>query len=320
MKRLLYIVLTATLLALPRVAPAQAPPSLDCAEYVVPEERNDPSRLALRGVACFEAGQYLRALRHYRRARELSDANLLNAAIGRTFQELGYPFIARRYYRDYLNGPIEESDGRAKIEARLQSVEAELADAARVRIESAPPGTTVFVVIENQHHEELGVTPLDLEMRAGRYDFVFERDGYVTHTSHVNVGSKQDRIVRAELVAEGAAFSVSGRQLRRTGIIAMGAALPMLVAGPALYFVGRNERGAVDELPQRERLDASRSAVTMQNVGIVLTAAGVVTLGAGLTVFLLGRRADADTSAADEKAWRWVPYVDHRTAGIHLQF
>ncbi len=294
-------------------------PANECSEYVPAEERQDAQRLAMRGVDCFEAGQYTVALRHYRRARTLSDANLLNAALGRTFQELGYPAIARRYYRDYLRGKIEDSEGRAKIEARLEAVETALKSSSRVRIESSPPGATVFVIIDGNHWEELGDAPLDLDMRAGKHSFVIQREGYVTHTAQVDVGTKQHRIVRAELVEDGAAFAVSGQRLRRSGIIAMGASVPFLIAGPALYFVGRNQRGAVDELPVSERPDATKRAVALQNWGIVSTVVGTAALGTGLALYLVGsaaNRPDDDSDPESEPSSHVLPYTDGRTAGF----
>lgn len=330
-----HIACVALLLTLSRTAAAQAPPptetvtSVECSEYVPPEERKDPTRLALRGVACFEAKQYLLALRHYRRARELSDANLLNAAIGRTFQELGYPFIARRYYRDYLHGKIEDTQGRAKIEARLAAVEEDLKNnGARVRVESSPPGATVYVVIDGSHWEELGATPLDLDMRPGKHSFIVERKGYVTHSAQIDIGKKQDRIVQARLVEEGAAFAVSGLHLRRSGIITMGAAVPFLIVGPSLYFIGRNQRGAVDELPAPERPDATHRATQLQSVGIVATVVGVAALGTGLTLYLAGRSVDHPDGPAPSTKTRtkakgktsWIPYFGTRSAGVLVRF
>ena len=36
--------------------------------------------------------------------------NLLNAAIGRTFHELGYPALAREYYRAFLSGQVDDDN------------------------------------------------------------------------------------------------------------------------------------------------------------------------------------------------------------------
>lgn len=321
MTRSLAISFFLVLTALPCLAHSQTEPAaLECSEYVPPEERKDTKRLALRGVACFEAGNYLVALRHYRRAREFSDANLFNAALGRTFQELGYPFIAERYYRDYLSGKIEDSASRAKIEDRLSVVEKEIDDAARVRFQSSPPGAVVYVVIEDTHREELGETPLDLRMQPGRHTFVVEREGYVSHTMQVDAGSKQNRVVNAELVEEGAAFDVSGRRLRRTGIITMGASVPLLAIGSSLYLIGRNKRGAVDEQPAGERADARADAMRMQSGGIATTVVGIATLGTGLTLYLVGRSADAPVDAPVKKESSIHPYTDGRTVGLVVSF
>lgn len=290
---------------LPQLGFAQEP--VECSKFVPAEERRDPKRLALRGVACFEAQKYLIALRHYRRARELSDANLLNAALGRTFHELGYPYIARRYYRDYLNGKIEDSEGGDKIRARLESVEAELEKAPRVRVESSPPGATIFLVIEGEHREDLGETPMEVQMKPGKHTFEVERKGYITYSEVVDAGSKQDRIVNARMVREDATFPVAGKSMRQAGIVTMVAAVPFVAGGTTLYFIGRNERSR-----------------PMQNWGIGLTVVGVAAAGTGLTLYLLGRAADApdadDDGPPKQKKAQFAPYLDGRTAGVVLTF
>lgn len=287
-----------------------------CTEFVAAEERDSPQRLALRGVACFEAGEYLHALRHYRRARELSASNLFDAAIGRTFQELGYHFIARRYYRDYLSGRHNDGDSQAKIEQRLAEVEAQLAeDGSKVRVTSTPPGAAVFVVIENTHWEPLGVTPIDIEVRPGKHTFVVDQPGYLTHSTQVDVGAKQDRVIKADLVHTDTPLGTSKNKLRQTGMITMGASLPFLVVGPSLYFIGKNNRGAVEELPRDAQEQATRNATRVQSLGIVTTVVGVAALGTGVALYFLGKPAEQPPAEAT-----LTPYIGLGEFGVTYRF
>jgi hypothetical protein len=284
-------------------APLPDDPELECSEYVPPEDRKDPERLALRGVACFEAGEYLLALRHYRQARELSDENLLNAAIGRTFQELGYPFMARRYYRDYLGGHIDASQGRQRIEERLNSVEAQLAhDAGEVKITSAPPGTEVYLVVAETHREPLGPTPLTVKMLPGEHRFVLEDDGYLPQTHDVKVQPGASRELNTEMVDEEAAFAVSGRTLRRAGIITMASGTPLVATGTALWLVGHRQKKDAEEITgditrNEEIMKGSR----LQRWGLVSGVVGVTALATGFVLWWAGHSNDASSTTPDDE-------------------
>lgn len=299
-------------------APAYAQQADECVEYVAPEELDSPQRLALRGVACFEAGEYLHALRHYRRARELTASNLFDAAIGRTFHELGYGFIARRYYRDYLAGRHNDGENQAKIEQRLHDVDAQLAaEGSTVRVTSSPPGANLFVVIEDTHWEPLGVTPIDIDLRPGKHTFIIEQPGYLTHSTTVDIGSKQDRVVKAELVSTAAPIATPKNQLRHTGLITMAASVPFLVVGPSMYFIGKNQRAAALELSTESGEAATQRATRLQSVGIAASVVGVAALGTGVALYLLGRPSTPDDSA---EANFITPFVGPREVGVSFRF
>jgi len=301
-----------------------SPADVECADYLVPEERKDPELLALRGVACFEAGEYLTALRHYREAKQLSNSNLLNAAIGRVFQELGYPFIARRYYRDYLDGPIDEGEGRQRIEQRLATVEEELgAKAKNVTVSSSPPEAEIFLVVDEHHWEDLGRTPLTVRLTPGSHRFVVRREGYLAQTRDVNVGPATNHpVVDAELVATDAAFGVSGRKLRRSGALAMAGSVPLIAAGTALFVVGSMKRADAQERDGDRRRELLDSGAKFQQSGAVLGVLGLATLATGGVLYWFGRPKEApsgDEESAPEQV-RIQPVIGLGQVGVSLRF
>lgn len=334
---LLSLLIVACSLAVAEVASAQdesaetaasteaepAETSLDCTDYVPPEERADVERLALRGVTCFEAGEYLTALRHYRRASELSDANLLNAAIGRTFQELGYPFIARSYYRDYLAGKVEESQGRQKIKGRLKTVEEQLASkGSTVRVESYPPDADVYVVVEESHWEDLGRTPIEVEMLPGKYTFVVKKEGFMSHTQTVPVAGGLNRTVDTELVSEDATFDVSGKEMRRAGVITMAAGIPLIAGGTVLYLVGSNKRSAGRDLGGRAGDEEIMEGAGLQQWGLAAGVVGVLAVGTGAGLYLVGRGTDRSTPLDEGEKGNagWAPIIGPAHVGVRVRF
>lgn len=306
--------------------PSPAKPSLECSEYVPPEERNDPKRLALRGVACFEAKDYLTALRHYRRARELSDANLLNAAIGRTFQELGYPFFARRYFRDYLGGQIDASQGRQRIKKRLDDVEKQLdEEAAEIELKSTPSGAEVYLVVRDTHRESIGRTPITVKMLPGEHRFVVEREGYIPEEHDVRVAKGGSRTVQSKLVDSDAAFSVSGRTLRRAGIVTMGAGTPLLATGAALWIVGRQKKSDAESLGQPARDEQIMRGSTLQQWGLVSGIVGVTALTTGFVLWWSGRHVGGDGAPTEDpqkpsSSVRITPIITFDSIGIGGRF
>lgn len=297
---------------------------MECSEYVPAEERKSAERLALRGVACFESGEYLTALRHYREAKLLSGSNLLNAAIGRVFQELGYPFIAQRYYRDYLSGRTDVGEGRQRIEQRLEAVETELdGEGKEVVISSSPPEAEIYLVVKESHWEELGRTPLTVKLTPGKHRFVMRREGYLTQSRDVNVGpATKDQVVDAELVATDAAFGVSGRKLRRAGAIALAASVPLLATGGALYAVGSVRKSDARELSGRERTEALESAANLRQGGAVLAVLGVAALATGGVLYWFGRpkSTGVDAEEAETPQAAWLPIVGPGHVGVAFRF
>ena len=310
------------LLTVVATSTAFAQDSVECVEYVPADERNDAKRLALRGVSCFEKGDYIKALRHYRRAREISDANLFNAAIGRTFHELGYPYIARRYYRDYLAGKIEETGGREKIEGRLADVEKQLDEkGGTMRVETTPPGATVKLVVDESHWEDLGESPIEVGMTEGKHTVVVEREGAPPQEHTVAVKSGRTEVVRHEFhAADNQTFDVSKRKMRQIGVITAGASLPVLGAGASLFFIGRNQRSSVDEHPIPEQTRVRRSAMRLQNAGIVVMSVGGVALVTGVTLFIAGSRGGGQAAAKTTPKTAWIPWTDGRVVGLSYRF
>ncbi len=313
----------ALLLAVPASAAAQLPVSneVECSEYLTPEERRDAERLVVRGVACFERQEYLIALRHYREARRLSDSNLLNAALGRVFQELGYPYIARRYYRDYLAGQVEDVSARERIESRLAVVEREIEqENGEVTFESSPPGATVNLVILGGQWEDLGRTPMTVALPPGQHEVVIQGDGYLTKTEKITVSrGAQPTNVDSSLVSNDAAFGMTGQRLRRIGAITMLASAPFIASGAVFYVAGTMKKSDGEAVTEPRRSELIDSGGKQQRTGVVLGIIGLAALSTGVVLYVFGQDELPGESETPSSA-RLDAIVGPGSVGLQLAF
>lgn len=298
-------------------------PTISCQSFVPPEELHDAQRAALRGVACFEERQFIQALRHYRRAFEVSESPLLMGAIGRVFQELGYPALAREYYKSYLLAKTDRS-GEEKIASRLDDVEKELAEnAVPTRIETDPPGARVYFVIEKEHWELAGESPVEMQLLPGSYDIVIRRDGFVPteETLVVRERTSPENITGNSAVYEladpQAVFETSGREWRERGIATTIVAIPFVAAGATMIAIGMGkETDAVEISDPMMRDDINGDASMLKTWGAASLAVGATGLVVGGVFYLLGLDGSDDGPSDEESSPS--PTVDAQ--GLLLRF
>lgn len=291
-------------------------PRIECRSFVPPEELGDAERVALRGVACFEEGEYVQALRHYRRAFEVSESPLLMGAIGRVFQEMGYPALAREYYNSYLLADVDEKE---RIANRLADVEKLLAeDAVPVRIETNPPGARIYIVVSEDHWELAGESPLETKMLPGEYGVVARREGFRPLESRIQVANSDDpanvkkQVKSLELSDPNALFDVGPRRWRERGITVIIASIPFVAAGATMLALGLGKESDSVELSDPGARDSmNQDASQLKTWGGASLAVGATGAVVGTILYMLG--GPVESPSGPDTAL--LPWFDHRSAG-----
>jgi tetratricopeptide (TPR) repeat protein len=311
----------AALVASPTAARAQTLVPEPCVDYVSREQSRDAQLLAMRGVACFEAKQYARALSFYRRAQRINRDPLLDAAIGRAWDELGALDQASTHYRRFLRqAPAQDAEGRARIQERLRALDAELRQAATLSVEAWPSGAQVWLELPNAQREPLGQSPLQLRLRPGSYALLIERPEYYSQRHALSLSSGEQRTLDAELVSHNATFNVSSRGWRRAGLWTMAVGAPLLVGGVTLSLLGdktlehaRDPLLDADETRRRELLDTGYS---QQGWGLAMMCFGGAAVVTGAAFWLTGKLTEDEPN----KPLSLTPMLAPHYAGFSLSW
>lgn len=297
---------------------AQSSGGEPCPSYLPPEDATDATQLSLRGVACFENGEYLKALIYYRKAYSISKSAVLRGGIGRSLQELGQPDLARQYYEDYLAVASSSTDGYSKIQQRLDDVRETLkTTTSEVTITSSPGDAEVFVVLDGEYWEPLGTTPVKLRMSEGQHRLIFRKSDYQTREQVVDVSASDATTeVEAELVSQDATFNVADRQWRQRGAYLMLASIPAFAASAAFFVIGEDRLDEADALrgfnTAEEANDLRDSGYAYRTAGLVTAALGGAALASGLVFYIVGLEDDATIAI--------MPSVGPRQIGVLGRF
>ncbi len=207
-----------------------------------------------RGVELFEDGDFASAVFEFETAHELSgNAHLLyNIAVCR--DELHEYAAAMSAYQRYLDtlGAGLDADRLEKVRLELDRLQLRV---GTLRVESTPPGATVFV-----GGEKLGETPLELPLDLGQAELELRLDGY-------DAEQRTLRIVSGETTEISVVLSDAN---------AAGAPLPP-PATAAGDFRPTEGGSSGDDLDQRRRVKALRTGaiVSLSIAGATGVAAAV---------------------------------------------
>jgi outer membrane receptor protein involved in Fe transport len=168
-RRLLILLV---LVASPSIALAQRDPNLDLAA-----EADLHFEL---GLELQQRNEYRGALEHYLASNRLAFNKNVVFNIARCFEELGRFADAHRYYSDYLAVETNESDRRL-AETALQRIGPRV---ALVRVESTPPGASIF--LDRTDLGSRGATPRTLAVEPGEHAIILEREGYEQASGQAN--------------------------------------------------------------------------------------------------------------------------------------
>ncbi len=308
----------------------------ECPTYIAPDDRDNPQTLTLHGVACFEAGQYDWALTYYTRAFALSGDQFLFGGIGRSLHELGLYAPAMNAYHKFLDGD-EVPSGADRIRSRVAQLEETIqAEGSELSLHSAPSDTTVYVVLGNGELYAIGSTPMQIELREGEYEFVFDDEHYHPRVVNVTASPDESSEVDGRLVSESSGLSVSEHRRRRAGVWTATTGLGIGAAGGALLVMSAHNNSTARSLEEDDFSDLSDyderrrshldSAHTQRTWGTITTAAGATVLLTGMLLYFSGSpsgpAADDDNSPYSKDAQRLQlePTVGLNNLGFRLRF
>ncbi len=295
----------------------KAAPSSGCSSYSPPEESQDATALSMRGVECFEANDFLRALIFYRQAYTLSKSAVLRAGIGRSLQELGQPDLARHYYEGYLKVASPSTDGYQKIEQRLEAVRETLkTKTSPIEIRSTPGDASVFMILEGDYWEPLGNTPLKVNLLPGDHRIIVRKQDFMTREESIRVDEEPSPSeVEIDMVSQDALFNVTGREWQRRGVYFMLGSIPFIAGGTALFVLSKDR---FDEAEKVALPDGDSRAEDLRNTGynyrtaaIASSAVGGAALVTGLVFYFAGMD-DGETALK--------PYVGPKSVGLAGSF
>lgn len=146
-----------------------------------------------RGVELQRRGDCDGALEHYLLSNRLAYNKNVVFNIAACFEELGRHSQAYRYYADYAAEELEDAD-REAAEQALARIRRRV---ALIRIESDPPGATIYL-----NRTELGArgrTPRTLAVEPGGYRVILRREGYEEAAIEVTASRGAERTVELSL-------------------------------------------------------------------------------------------------------------------------
>jgi tetratricopeptide (TPR) repeat protein len=179
------------LLLVPATLSAQE--SGDDGRDVDKETAKEVLQLLRDGKKAYKAEDYETAQDRFQEAYDKWERSEILLRLGKTAEELGQTKTALQRYRTFLDEK-PDADIREKIEDKIAKLEKKVP--ATLTLASTPEG----VAVVGPEGEQLGETPLDLEVEPGEHTYVFRADGYEKRekTFEVSGGEEMDREVTLE--------------------------------------------------------------------------------------------------------------------------
>lgn len=142
----------------------------------------------------YEAGRFEQALEEFFLAERLAPNPRTVFNIALCFDRLHREEEAYLFYQEYAASDDADETRRSFVLTALARLEPRL---ARVRVDSDPPGATVYV--DGRDHGAYGTTPRVLALPAGSHRVQLEREGYVVAESEVLLARGQEATVSLSL-------------------------------------------------------------------------------------------------------------------------
>ncbi len=157
------------------------------------------------GTEAYRARQYEKALSHFFASNRLVPNRNVLFNIARCYENLASYVEAFRYYGTLLETSLEATEQKELTQA-IARVDKFV---SILRIESEPPGATVF--LNRRDLGSYGVTPLDLPVKPDEYKIILEKDGWESkELAPITLKPGETTAQKATLIRTEAAVSLSG--------------------------------------------------------------------------------------------------------------
>lgn len=295
----------------------------ECHPYVPVESQNDPDLLGMRGVTCFESGEYLQALIFYRQAYSVQPSPFLQAGIGRCLQELGYPDLARQYFQLYLGTQSKTSEAYQRIQQRMDVVDEALNSKGQtVTLRTDPANAKVFLILKDEYWEEVGTTPMSLKLLPGEYRVVLQRPDFQTREVSFTIDPATpppDSYALTPQLQVGSA----PQEVSRGGVYMMIASTPFFALGTGMFVLAEFSESDADVYPVgNPNYDAERQRELYDGASRYRKV-GIASAGIGATLFFSGliwHLVQDSPSATSETTSRWSPVIAPDHVGLNLRW
>jgi outer membrane receptor protein involved in Fe transport len=131
------------------------------------------------GAEHYQKGEFREALEHFLASNRLVPNKNVVFNIARTYEQMKRFADAHRYYSDAL----EEETNAQRVQAIKEAIARIGPNVAVLKVESDPPGATVF--IDRKDLGSRGKAPRALALAPGKYKVIAEIDGYESATAEV---------------------------------------------------------------------------------------------------------------------------------------
>ncbi len=292
------LIVSVCMLSIPKTGFTQNNDSkVSCDTRLTSENESDPTQLAMRGIACFEDKNFVRALRFYRQAFAVEPSSVLTAGIGRALQELSLPSLAKPYFAEYLANENPNQATAAKINLQLEKIDSQLQTAGELTINTSEPGATIFLVLANTQWEKLGESPLSIKLMDGSYEILAKKEGTITEPVVVEMVNGDAQTTHIELNDENKNFQISNRSWRRTGTYFIYGSVPLVAAGTTLFTIGQIKTSDAEIAKNDTTRDSLlTSGSQFKQYGLIAGGVGLVGLAAGIIFYFNGSAGDSETT------------------------
>lgn len=253
----------------------------------------------------YREGDYEAALEHLLHSNRLAPNRNVVFNIARCYEKLGQFDQAYRHYADYVALETDPAM-RVEAEAALNRISGQV---ALVRVESSPPGATVYV--DRKDLGARGVTPLTLALPPGQRQLILELEGH------------KPNAVTAEL-AKGKKVEATGSLERILGTV-------VLEGGPpgADVHLEREDGERVGSSPGELRLPPGRHVLVITMPGyrpqrevVTVTADEVTRARVSMAVLsgalVVNAVEQGATIKVDDEVKGFTPAVIELPAGDHI--
>ncbi|HEY3592512.1 MAG TPA: TonB-dependent receptor, partial [Polyangiaceae bacterium] len=147
------------------------------------------------GAERYREGDYRGALEHFLASNRLVSNRNVSFNIAKSYEQLRLYPEAFRYYTQAMEGETDP-DVKRRVDAALDAIKHNV---AVVRVETAPPGATLY--IDRRDLGERGASPRTLGLAAGRYRIIAELPGYQPAESEpIDARLAEETVVQLSLV------------------------------------------------------------------------------------------------------------------------